>query len=204
MYGRIGREVDPERTRGMKTVTVAAVATVIAFGSLAWAEPHGDCRGPHKGRGPGFGEGLGVLWVIHHPDMARDMGVTDEQIATLRESGYKTRQELAKLRADAELARLEVERLLAESQPNEEALGKAVDEAGRIETQIRKTRLLEQVHVRQILGEETVSKIRSALRERREERNEGRRERYKGWDTPPGPPPAREPREDEPREDVEE
>ncbi|MFH0953429.1 MAG: hypothetical protein V1873_03770 [Verrucomicrobiota bacterium] len=130
------------------------------------------------------------------------MGVTDKQLAALRDGAYKMERELIKLRADGDLARLEVKHLLDQDQPDQEALGKAIEEAGRIQTQIRKAKLLEQVRVRQILGKDTVAKLREEGRERREERWEKRRGQRMGGEDHGERPRGPRPDDDDDPEDV--
>ncbi len=153
----------------MKKRMVAAVMTAVLVGSMAaWAQgPQGDKGG--GARGPGGGMGFGFGWILHDTDKAKELGVTDEQIATLREDGYKHQQEMIKLRADLELARMEIGRLVDADKPDTAAIDKAIDTVSGIEAQIEKSRVHFMIRVKEVLGEDTMAKIKAAMRARHDQ-----------------------------------
>lgn len=182
--------------------TIGLVGVVVTLCGAAQAQPGGPWGDKGREKGGAFGGGPGIQGLLRHPEAAKEMGVTDEQLVALRDGAYKMERDVIKLRADADLARLEVRRLLDQDQPDAEVLGKAIDEAGRIQTQIRKAKLLEQVRVRQILGKDTVAKLREEGRERREERWEKRHGQRMGGEGHAERPMGPRPDEDVPPEDV--
>ena len=167
----------------MKThVWMTVVAATLAVASVALAEPRG--RGGadgDRGRGGPGGRGAAIGWLLHNEEAAREAGVTDEQLGQLKDAFYKARQSAIKLRAELDLARLELSRLMDEESPDEAALDKAVDQVSAIEAQLQKARIKEQLSVRAILGEETLAKVREQMQERmRGRRGDGQRRGGRG------------------------
>ncbi|OQW95988.1 MAG: hypothetical protein BWK77_06585 [Verrucomicrobia bacterium A1] len=161
-----------------KLMTVLAVVGVVTFAGLAWAGSQDD----RPGKGPGGGgpegnPGRGMGHVIQNADLAKSLGVTDEQRAKLRESSYELRKKTIQLEADQELARLEVNHLMDQEKPDREALNKAVEEAGRVETELQKVRIQQRLTTEEVLGEETLANIREYMRKQMQERDGKRPER---------------------------
>lgn len=154
-----------------KWMWITVLAVPLAAGS-AWAQPPGGCG---MGRMQGMGGPACTGWIVHNPEKAKELGVTDDQVAELRDIAYKARLQTIKLRAESETARVELEQLMSADQPDEAAILKAVENAGRIETEIQKARVQETLRVRAMLGEEQVAKLRNALCEQREERRGDRK-----------------------------
>jgi Spy/CpxP family protein refolding chaperone len=195
-----------------KLMLVLAVTGAVGCAGLAWAGPQDDDpgRGPGEGRGPEGHPGMAFGRVMHDPEFAKSLGVTDEQIAKLRESSYEMRKQKIKLEAERELAKLEIQQLMEQDKPDREALNKAVEESGRVETELQKLHIQQRLTMDEVLGEETLAKIRDSMRdqvqersrdragrrgERGERRDHGRGEWQKGGQpcgmkAPPTPPPA--------------
>ena len=154
-----------------KIVMVCAVAGVLAAGGIAWARDGGgqggpDQRGSMKGFGPGHG---GAAWLVRHEGVAKDLGVTEEQLGQLREMAYQGEVQQIKGRAELEIARMELHRLLDSAKPTQEAADKAIEKISALETQLQKARVGEMLKVREILGEEKFGKIRDAMKDRMRE-----------------------------------
>ena len=103
--------------------------------------------------------------IVHHQDAAREAGVTQEQIDALSQMAYENRRNLIKIRANLELANVELQYLMDQAKPDQEKIEKAIDEAGKIRTQLEKIRVLEGLKVKEILGDGTVVKIKDWMRE---------------------------------------
>lgn len=159
-----------------KVVTGLALAGLLAGAGFAAGQPQAGAGRMGPGGRPGFGKGgAGIHWILRNPEAAKELGLTDQQITALRESSYKTRKEMIKLRADLQTAQLELDQLMQQDAPAEGALSKAIDEIGRIKTQIQKTGVLERVRVQQLLGKDTVAQIKESARKQWRERRGDRR-----------------------------
>ncbi len=159
-----------------KLMIVCTVLGLAAAGSV-WAQ---QCGGPggknQRGGGmKGFGHGpAGIQWLVHNEDAAKKFGVTDDQLSQLRELTYQSELAQIKGRADLEIAQMELRRLLDGAKPTEEAVGKAVDKISALEAQLQKARISEMLKAREIVGQETMDKIRDAMKERMRERAQDR------------------------------
>lgn len=157
-------------------LTAAVVAVSLAAVAMAAPGPGGgrEGRGGPGGGGPGFGGGDGpgpaagmmLQRVLQNEQMAKKLGLTDEQIATLKSSLLETQKQMIKLRAESELAELEVRRLMGEEQVDRAAVMKAIDAASAAHTAIRKAGVEERLKVRETLGQETLDKIREHMADR--------------------------------------
>lgn len=174
-----------------KWYILSGIVAALACASVALAEPGfgagrgggGDGRGPrHDGPGPGM-----ILHrVLDNPELAKKVGLTDQQVADLKASVLATQKQMIKLRSDVELAELEVRRLMDENPVDRDALMKAIDVAGAAQLAVRKAGVEERLKVREIVGQETLDKIRELVADRiadrrgGEGRREGRGERREG------------------------
>ncbi len=107
-------------------------------------------------------------------------GATDEQVARVREKMYETRKQMIALRAEQELARMEVQHLLSQDKVDREAVMKAVDKTGAVETSIHKLRVQQQLDLRDIVGADVLKKARESAFEHRRDKQDGRREDRRG------------------------
>jgi Spy/CpxP family protein refolding chaperone len=166
-----------------KTLMVCAMVSLFAVSGAVWAAESGGKGGPgHRGGGmKGFGQGPGGIgWLVRNEDAAKDLGVTEDQLAKLRDMAYQAEITQIKTRADLELAQMELRRLLDGAKPTEEAVGKAVDKISGLEAQMQKARIIELLKAREILGEATMERIRDAMKARMRERREDREHERRG------------------------
>ena len=156
-----------------KLMIVCAVVSLVAASGAVWAGEGGEKGGPEQRGGgvKGFGHGSGgVSWLVHNEDAAKKLGVTEGQLTQLREIADQGEIQQIKGRADLEIAQLEMRRLLDSAKPTEEAVGKAVDKISALEAQLQKARIGEMLKARTILGEETMGKLRDAMKDQMRER----------------------------------
>jgi len=152
------------------------VAVSLAAVAMAEPGPGGgrEGRGGPGGGGPGIGGGQGhgpkagmiLQRVLQNEALAKKAGLTDEQIATLKGSLLETQKQMIKLRAESELAELEVRRLMDEDKVDRAAVMKAIDAASAAHTAIRKAGVEERLKVRETIGQETLNKIRELASDR--------------------------------------
>lgn len=156
-----------------RMMIVCVVAGLMAASGTVWAQDGGGRGGPaQRGgmKGGGHGPG-GIGWLVHNEDVAKSLGVTADQITQLGELAYQGEIAQIKGRADLEIAQMELRRLLDSAKPTEEAVGKAVDKISALEAQLQKARLGEMLKARQILGDDTMDKLRDAAKERMRDRD---------------------------------
>ena len=151
-----------------KLMIVCAVVGLVAASGAVWAGERGERGGPEQrgDRMKDFGhESGGIGWLVHNEDAAKKLGVTEEQITQLREMAYQGEIAQIKGRADLEIARMELRRLIDSAKPTEEAVGKAIDKISGLEAQLQTARIGEMLKAREIVGEETMGKLRDAMKE---------------------------------------
>ena len=166
----------------MKKLMVICTVLGLASALGVWAQECGGRSGSDlRGGGmKGFGRGPGgIQWLVHNEDAAKKLGVTDDQLTQLRDMAYQAQISQITIRADLEVAQIELRRLLDTKKPTEEAIGKAVDKVSGLEAQLQKGRISEMLKAREIVGTETMDKIRDAMKERMRnrahDRDRGRR-----------------------------
>jgi Spy/CpxP family protein refolding chaperone len=183
--------------RWMNTYTTRILAIVLTAGTLGvFAEeavPHGG-RGRPGEDGPQHGpEEMLIHRLTRDPELAGELGISEDQVAQLNETAYALRKRHVELRAKLEVAAMEQARLMSESGIDEQALMAAVEATGAVRTEMAKLRVQQLLAIRNILTEEQRQAIRkyvrSRLRERMHERrtdqhgpqrSDERRARYKG------------------------
>lgn len=167
----------------MKKLLIVCTVLGLAAAGSAWAQQCGGPEGRNQRGGgmKGFGHGpAGIQWLVHNEDAAKKFGVTDDQLSQLRELTYQSELAQIKGRADLEIAQMELRRLLDGAKPTEEAVGKAVDKISALEAQLQKARISEMLKAREIVGQETMDKIRDAMKERMRERGMDRNRDRRG------------------------
>lgn len=158
----------------MKRIIMAGLVTVLAgIGSAAWAEPgqeRGDGPGPMPGpAGPGKEHAMGARMLqrlADNPEKAKEFGITPQQATELKASFHEMEKKMIALRSQAELAQLEVRKLMDADEPDEAALMAAIDQAGAAHTAIQKATAEQRLAVRKIVGPETMKKIKDMVGDR--------------------------------------
>ena len=88
------------------------------------------------------------------------LNLSDQQAEQLRELNFNTAKELIQMKADLKTAQLEMKRMMAERNPDKEALFSKLDEISRIQGEIKKVHLEKKLAMREILSEEQLDRIR--------------------------------------------
>ncbi|OQA29590.1 MAG: hypothetical protein BWY59_00206 [Verrucomicrobia bacterium ADurb.Bin345] len=154
---------------------IAQVVAVAMFaGTMAWAQgPGGPPCDPGMKRGPkwkGPPAGVGFMRLVRDAEFAKEMGLTENEVSAVRESIYKNRREMIDLHAKAETAKLEVQYLESQPAMDASAVEKAMDEVGKLETEIEKARFRHQEELKKLIGEERWQKITTCVRAQKGER----------------------------------
>jgi Spy/CpxP family protein refolding chaperone len=141
---------------------IVVTAALAALAGTVWAAPGPDGKRLMAG-GPDRPEALGariIQRVLDNPEKMKELGISEEQAAKLQDSFYELEKKMVTLRSDAELAQIEVRRLMDAAVPDQAAVLAAVDKAGAARTAIQKAMVEQRLAVRGILGEETANKIK--------------------------------------------
>lgn len=163
---------------------VALFLAVQAFAQAGQppAEPGGR-EGGHAGmrppRGGGPEQGMpsdpvmeqGMLGrFLQNPKVAEKLGLTPEQVTTLKEQSEPLRAEMESLRKALEQASMEQAKLLTGDKVSEEALMAAVEKTAAVRLKMAKLAMRQLLLVKKTLTLEQVSKAREMMREHRSRR----------------------------------
>jgi len=129
-------------------------------------------------------EGM-IMGILNSPAMARELGLTDEQIEPLKSGLFELRGKEIELKAQMEKAGLEQARLMTEKDVDEAAVMAAVEKAGAIRTEMAKLRVRGLLLVKRHISPEQIERIRGAFRDKMRERFRQHREGGE-FDGPPG------------------
>lgn len=199
----------------MKNLAIAScIVGSLALAAMAQVQPQG--RGEGQGRETGRNqrvEGIGqqrngsggeahqgqeeilLRAVMQNPELAAKVGLKEEQIKAIREAGFAQREQMVTLRGQSELARMQVEKLLAADPVDESAVMKAVDAAGLQEVAAKKAEIAFRLKMKNLVGEDVIRKMREEMKTQMAERRAAFQQG--GQDRPGGPggemrPPRRE------------
>jgi hypothetical protein len=163
------------------------LTTLIAAGaSVALGQDPAPGRGPEAGPGPGGHPFMGrmmdggrpqmgammqrgadmLLGALASPETREKLGVSEEQVAKLKELRQDTEKRMIDLRADVEKAHLTLRSAMQAEAPDVENVEKAIDAALKAENAVRKAELLTMVKAEKIVGPEATKKIREHAAER--------------------------------------
>jgi Spy/CpxP family protein refolding chaperone len=145
-------------------IYILSGTTAVSLAVAAWAEP-GFGRGAGGRQGPPR-QGPDVERILDNPRAARDLGLTEEQLHQIREARYEAEKKIIAQRAEHDLARLEVRRLLQQNSPDEAAVLKAVEEEGRLATELKKLRIQQRFSMTSIVGPEKFRELRGRWQDR--------------------------------------
>ena len=147
------------------------------------SQVHGPRRG-RRARSPY--EGI-IHELFRNPAVAADAGVTEEQLSQLRAhfSGVKKRQK--SLTEELKAAAMLQAKLITDSTVDEEALLRAVEETGRIRTDLAKLRVMGLLAVKRILRPEQLETIRGNVKKWMKKHRENHQGMRRGEDTKKNP-----------------
>ena len=185
-----------ERIRQMKT-TYPVLAVLI---SITWAvtpvraqdnpnprpvvQPGAEERTGSRGQQPRHAgdpvstmrrEGLALARLATSEQVAKEIGLSDDQIEALKNGSYELQREEIKLRAQQELAAMEQIRLIGAEEVDEEALMKAVEKTAEISTELAKLAVKQILLVKKTLTKPQLTQMRKAMKKRLQERFKGMR-----------------------------
>ena len=125
----------------------------------------GQRGGPQQGfRGQRGGPGMGGPGGGRHrgpsPELLKEAGATDEQIAQLKK--VKEEQEIAQvdLKAKSEKAQIELKQLMGSDKPDKDAIFAAIDKVSAARAAVMKNGISSKLKAREILGDEVAAKLK--------------------------------------------
>lgn len=119
----------------------------------------------------------GGAWVriIQAPGIAEQLGLEEEQAATIRENLQETRDRMIDLRAALEVAAEQQAELMRREPIDEAAVMAMIEELGAIRTRIDQLRIREIIFLRQVLTDEQRARAQELMRTRFREQMRGSR-----------------------------
>jgi hypothetical protein len=115
--------------------------------------------------------------LLQSDEVLEDLGISEGQRAELQSALTETRKKAIKLKAEHEVAEVELHQLLRSDAPDQDAVMKAVEEVGRTQTALRKVAVAQQLKVKEILGADKVRQLDQRMRKRAREHFGGKGER---------------------------
>jgi Spy/CpxP family protein refolding chaperone len=131
------------------------------------------------------------LAYAEHPgrdrgEMADELGLTDEQMESMKDIRYNFRKAQIGLRAELKTARLELRHLMMEENPNQGQISKLVDKIADTQKELLKQRVDRKLAMKEILTAEQLKKFMRMRGEHRKgrmgmgDRRDDRRHRPRG------------------------
>ncbi|MBI3987571.1 MAG: Spy/CpxP family protein refolding chaperone [Lentisphaerae bacterium] len=155
-----------KRTIGMVGLLVLGSALV------ASGEPTGATGPAPQGKGPASHSGGKMS------RLAQELGLSEEKAAALKALVFENRKKLVQLKADRDLAKMDLEQLLEADIPDEKAVLQAVDKMGQIHMDMARLRVRALLEMAKTLTPEQRAKfkeLREGMMQRRSERMGGQR-----------------------------
>ncbi len=174
-----------------KTLTLSLILTITVFLGLAYGERH--CRGGHQ-------EGPGGMMLL---GCAKKIGLEEAQIDRVKSIHLDSQKQIIKLRADLEIARLELKELMHSDNPDKSKVNKKIDELSQLRAKIHKIEAGTKIDVMSTLTAEQMERFQEYRMKRMKEARRGHRccQYHEGCSghgrgmgkmkgAPPPPPPA--------------
>lgn len=128
--------------------------------------------GPDRQMGmSGFGWGgrdAGVARLLSDPDIRQQVGITDQQLATIRQQESDFRKTEIRDRADLEVERIDLRDLLAADKPDRTAINAKLQEISTAQLALSKASVDHMLTMRDAITPAQRDKLRQLMRQRRE------------------------------------
>lgn len=156
-------------------------------------------EGSMRGSGMALGGVSGILAerIVNDPEVTTKLGLSQEQVTTIKDKLFALKQSEVKLNADMELAAMEQAKLMTMDKVAEAEVLAAVEKVGNLRTQVAKIQAQKMLVLKQTLTADQMKKIKEVLKSRFKERKEAdqrtgekrpkRAERGKSGDKKDGP-----------------
>lgn len=149
----------------MKKAVLLGIVFVFLMSNLAFARGGFD-----KG---GFGLMKGKFWQM--PDIVKKLNITDDEKSKLDALYFENKSKLIEQKSDIQKNRLELEQLMSNEPLDETAVKKQFEKVQEIRNQLATERFNFLLEVRKILGKERFEQLKGMAKEKRMNRQGGRR-----------------------------
>jgi Spy/CpxP family protein refolding chaperone len=143
------------------------------FGSRRGPMGRGDDLGRWGHRHGGFGHDgrrgrrhFGFARLLNDPSIRQQVGITDEQAATIRKQGLDFRKTEIRGRADVEVKRIELKYLLAADKPDRAAINAKLQEISVAQLSLQKSSVDYRLSMREAITPAQREKLRQLMRDR--------------------------------------
>ena len=142
-----------------KRLMLTAIVVLIMGGALALAQPGNGKAGRGRGHRGHFPTGR----ILQNPKIVEELGLTSEQISSLRELRFESVVGDIDLRANKSKASVKLRELLSQDEPDEAAVMSAIDTVGQASIAMQKSNVQKMLKHRSILGPEKAKKLRKMV-----------------------------------------
>ena len=143
------------------------------FGSPRGAMGSGEQGGRWGHRHGGFGRDgrrggrhSGFARLLNDPSIRQQVGITDEQAATIRKQELDQRKTEIRGRADLEVKRIDLKALLAAAKPDRAAINAKLQEISAAQLSLQKSSIDYRLSMREAITPEQREKLRQLMRNR--------------------------------------
>jgi Spy/CpxP family protein refolding chaperone len=140
------------------------------YGSGRGSMGSGDNEGRWGHRHGGFGRRghrhSGFARLLNDPSMRQQVGITDEQAATIRKQEADFRKTAIRDRADLEVQRIDLKQLLAADKPDRAAINAKLQEISAAQMSLQKSAIDYRLTVRDAITPAQREKLRQLMRDR--------------------------------------
>jgi Spy/CpxP family protein refolding chaperone len=135
-----------------------------------WGHRHGgfDRRGRRGGRHSGFAR------LLNDPSIRQQVGITDEQAATIRKQEADFRKTAIRDRADLEVQRIDLKGLLAADKPDRAAINSKLQEISTAQLSLQKSTIDYRLTMRDAITPAQREKLQQLMRDRWQRDGRGR------------------------------
>ena len=155
-----------------KWIAVTVAVATFALAVLVYAQVGPPERRMPRGERPFAGENL-----IENRELIDQLNLGEDQVQALKDMHLEARKATVELRAQQELAELDLKAQLESDTPEIEKVMDIIERVGRTRTEIQKHQVRAMLQTREILGPEAFAQLKELRRDRVMERVEQRRDR---------------------------
>ena len=119
-------------------------------------------------RGRGMGQrGFGLQWLLNNPNARQQIGVTDAQVAKIRQQQSDFQKAEIRNRADLQVKRMDLRDLLSADKPDRSAIDRKLQEVGAAQLAVEKSAIDYRLNMRDAITPDQREKLQQMMRQRR-------------------------------------
>jgi Spy/CpxP family protein refolding chaperone len=97
---------------------------------------------------------------------ADELGLTEQQLTSIKEKRFKTKKEAVELRSKIQIAELELKKLLQSDNPNQNSIKQKIEEISGLRSNLKFAKIQSRLELRNILSSEQLQKLKELRKER--------------------------------------